>query len=205
MNIRWYCLKWGCLILAFSSVGLAIWFVWQNTTLLLQTGDESEQHTAKEIAIDTPLIVERDGDRIIWRLKAETAQQRPSGMHLKNPELELFTGRGEVVIIRSDMAVFNPLKRNIDFRHHVKTKYQNWLLTSERLLYLSQKDMVLVPDYFEINGPDAHISGRGLRADRKTEKVRIDHDVHVRDLQRNTTFMLKNTASPSTSQSGDTR
>jgi len=174
--------------LAFASVGLAVWFVWQNTALLLQTSESDEQHAAKSVAIDAPLIVERDGERIVWRLRASKAQQLPSGMRLQNPALELFTGRGEVVMIRSDMAVFDPLKRNIDFRHNVQTTYQDWLLTTERLLYLSRQDMVLVPDAFNINGVDAKISGRGLRADRKTEKVYIEHDVRVRDLQRQPTL-----------------
>ncbi|MDQ6976281.1 MAG: LPS export ABC transporter periplasmic protein LptC [Mariprofundaceae bacterium] len=191
MSIRWLCLKWGCLLLALSSVGLAAWFVWQNTALFVQKGDENEQHTAKSIAIDAPLIVERDGERIVWRLRAKKAQQLPSGMRLQKPELELFTARGEITLIRSDIALFDPLKRNIDFRHHVQTTYQDWLLTTERLLYLSQKDTVLVPNAFKINGPDAKISGRGLRANRKTGVIYIDHDVHVHDLQREAKLDLK--------------
>jgi len=176
-------IKWGSLALAISSVVLAAWFLWQGSTLLLQGGEANHGQDARNTQIDEPLIVERDGERVLWRLRAKQAWQLPSGMRLKQPQLELFTEGGEVITIVSDIALFDPLKRNIDFRQHVQAKYQTWLLTSQRLLYLSREDAINIPGRFEAKSPDTAVSGRGLKAERKSDYIHIAHDVHVHDLR----------------------
>jgi hypothetical protein len=174
-------IKWFSLALAISSVVLAAWFLWQGSTLLLQGGVADDAQDARNTQIDAPLIVERDGARVLWRLRAEQAWQLPSGMRLIKPQLELFPEGGEVMTIVSDIALFDPLKRNIDFRQHVQAKYQTWLLTTTRLLYLSREDAVHIPGAFEAKSPETEVSGRDLKAERKSDHIHIAHDVHVRD------------------------
>ncbi len=183
MTLRWYCVKWAALAVAVASVLLTLLLLWQSSVPLLQQADDGDVAPARQTAINKPLIVERDGERIIWRLRAEDASQQQGRMLLQQPELELFTGSGEIVMIRSQQAWFAPAQRDIDFRQQVSVDYRDWHLTTERLLYLSSQDVAVVPGNFKAAGHDARVTGRDLRAERASERISISHDVRVHDLQ----------------------
>ncbi len=181
MSPSWHVLKWGWLALALTSLGVMLGFLWRDGISfppMLHMDDDGAL-----TSITRPLIVERDGARIVWRLHAELAEQRDAGMQLRWPRLELFTESGEVVTIRARYAYFDPGGRNLDFRSHVWVQYRDWHVQTERLRYLGRQDVIVIPGHFRATSHEATVSGRQMRAERKTQRLFIAHDVHVRDLR----------------------
>jgi len=128
------------------------------------------------------LIVERKGDRLIWRLKANKAEQQLQGkLLLTKPVLEMFTDNGDVVTVSGARARFDPIRRNIAFDSRVKVTYKQWQLTSDSLIYVSGKDELTVPGAFVATGNKVVARGRGLRVSRDTQQLWVDHGIHIED------------------------
>jgi len=131
--------------------------------------------------VEKPLIVERDGDRMIWRLQAAKADQVLQGMHLSKPHLELFSESGKMIPVRGEQAWFNPLSRSIRFEGAVVVDYGNWRLNSETLEYDSSKDELYVPGSFRIRGIDVRARGHALHAKRKEQRLWVEKGVWIED------------------------
>lgn len=175
----WRSLKWASLGISIGSMLLAVGlmvFGGHGAPLLVITSPNSGTK------VDKPLIVERKGKRILWRLRADKAEQKlKTGLRLTRPTLELFTDAGEKVTISGAWASFDPLHRNIVFHQKVVALYQQWRLTCDTLAYDSGKDEVTVPGPFVATGDKTTIRGRGLRADRQSQRLWVDHGVHIVD------------------------
>lgn len=184
MNSRqWAVVKWGCLSISIVSVVVAAGLMWVNskevvTTVAEKAGEITPQPQAK---VEKPLIVERKGDRLIWRLQADSAKQQEQGMYLTEPRLELFTESGEVVPIQGREAWFEPLRKNISFKGAVQLDFREWRLNSEALHYESGRDEAVVPGRFELKKPGVTLKGGGLKVDRKSQRLTVDHDVWLVD------------------------
>jgi hypothetical protein len=132
--------------------------------------------------VEKPLIIERKGKRMLWRLKAQKAEQQlKGGLKLTLPILELFTAAGKKVTISGAWANFDPLHRDIVFHQRVVAVYQQWLLSCDTLAYVSSKDEVTVPGAFVAIGDKVTIRGAGLRADRGSQRLWVEHGVHIVD------------------------
>jgi LPS export ABC transporter protein LptC len=177
----WTWVKWASLAISIGSIGLAIalmLFMDQSEQMMRASGPEKGRQTR----VEKPLIVERKGDRLVWRLKADKAEQQLQGnLLLTNPVLEMFTDSGEVVTVSGARARFDPLHRNIVFNDHVVALYQQWRLTCESLAYVSGKNEVTVPGSFVAVGDKMTIKGTGLRADRDTQQLWVEHGVNIVD------------------------
>lgn len=178
---QWRYLKWACLALSLGSVVLAAAFMWShsNAEKLPEAVENTDE--AASTRVEKPLIVERKGGRIIWRLKAESAKQHENTMLLTAPILELFTESNEVITVHGEQAWFEPLKRNIHFKGTVNVSYRDWLLVSDTLYFDSTRDEVIVPNSFTATAEHTTLKGRGLKAERKTQMLYIAHDVWVKD------------------------
>jgi len=183
----WRTLKWGSLTVSIGSVVVAAVLMWLHSETGVVSPDEQQaqdQSNKPQTKVEKALIVERKGERIIWRLQADEANQHLQSMELKQPKLEMFTESGEVVPIRGRSASFEPLKRNIHFKGDVVVNYQEWVLTSQELRYESGLDQVRIPGRFKAQKPGITLHGRGLRVDRKSQRLTVDHDVWVEDATR---------------------
>lgn len=175
----WTAAKWASLAVSVGSMVLAV--------ILIVFGDHGAQllqvtSPVGGTKVEKPLIIERKGDRIIWRLKAEKAEQQlKGGLRLTLPTLELFTDAGEKVTISGVWASFDPLHRNIVFHQRVVALYQQWRLSCDTLAYVSSKDEVTVPGPFVAIGDKITIKGAGLRADRHSQRLWVEHGVNIVD------------------------
>jgi len=181
---QWALVKWSSLAVSVGSITVAGGLLWFNSKTIVS--EETEQPVGEHVQqpqakVEKPLMVERKGDRIIWRLQADVAKQQEQGMHLTEPRLEMFTETGEVIPIQGREAWFEPMRKNIHFKGAVQVSYRDWTLNSETLRYDSGRDEVLIPGTFEAKKPDMTLRGKGLRVDRKTERLTVDHDVWVED------------------------
>jgi len=182
-NGQWALIKWSCLGVSIGSVILAAGLMWINSKEVVTAESKKVEESVQQpqAKVEKPLIVERKGDRLIWRLQADSAKQQEQGMYLVEPRLEMFTEAGEVVPIQGREAWFEPLRKNISFKGAVQVDFREWRLSSEALRYESARDEAVVPGRFELRKPGITLKGRGLRVDRKTQRLMVDHDVWLVD------------------------
>ncbi len=178
---QWHALKWGCLAVSIGSVVVAGLLMWSADDATLPEAQTDKQVEQASTQVEKPLMVERKGERIIWRLKADAAKQEEGMMRLTQPVLELFTENDEIINVQGTTAQFEPLKRNIHFQGDVTVDYRDWHLASDDLYFDSTRDEVIVPHSFVAKGSDTVIKGRDLSVNRKTQLVHIKHDVWVKD------------------------
>jgi len=182
---HWTLLKWSCLGVSAGSVVVAVALLWINSENVVS--EQSPKSAVKtdqpepQAKVEKPMIVERKGERVIWRLQAESAEQQLDGMRLTEPRLEVFTEAGEAIPIRAQEAWFEPIRKNIRFKGAVQVVYRDWVLSGEALRYDSGRDEVVVPGSFKAAKPGMTLRGRGLRADRKSQLLTVEHDVWVED------------------------
>jgi len=175
----WASLKWASLAVSIGSMVLAVG--------LMVFGDHGAQllkvmSPVVGTKVEKPLIVERKGKKILWRLQADKAEQQPKGgLRMTRPILELFTDAGEKVTISGQWASFDPLHRDIVFHQQVVALYQQWRLSSDTLAYVSRKDEVTVPGAFVATGDKMTIKGSGLHADRQSQRLWVEHGVNIED------------------------
>lgn len=175
-------IKWFFLAISVGSLVLAGVMIWQHEPQPLPAQSKQEvSEAASQARVEKPLLVERKGEKLIWRLQAETARQEEGVMILIHPKLELFTEQQEVVEVQGDKAWFEPLQRNITFRGQVRTNFHEWILTSQQLRYQSAQDTLVIQGAFELNSPDTKVRGRGLTANRKTQEIFIAQHAWVCD------------------------
>ncbi len=175
-------LKWGFLGLAAGSVFVAAFLMWQVQQGQLPLSTDSAAGKTPRTHVDKPLIVEREAGRTVWRLKAAKAEQQLTGtMHLLKPELKLFSAAGKSIPVTGKEAWFNPLSRQVRFEGNVELRYGKWHLYSKSLRYDHQKEVVMVPGAFRIEGESTHIRGRNLTLWRATQHVRVEDGVWIED------------------------
>jgi hypothetical protein len=178
----WTWVKWASLLISVGSIVLAIAlmvFMDHGAHLKRASGPEAG---GQQTRVDKPLIVERKGDHLVWRLKADKAEQQLQGkLLLTKPVLELFTDQGQMVKVSGAKARFDQLHRDIAFDTQVKVTYQQWKLTSNSLIYVSSKDELTVPGPFVATGDKIVAKGKGLRVQRETQQLWVDHGIHIED------------------------
>jgi len=157
--------------------------MWINSaaTVTVEPQETAKKSEEPKAAVEKPLIVERKGDRLIWRLQADSALQQEQGMYLTEPRLEMFTEAGEVVPIQGKEAWFEPLRKNIRFKGAVRVDFREWQLKSETLKYVSGRDEAYVSGFFELKKPGVTLKGKGLRVDRKSQRLTVEHNVWLED------------------------
>ncbi len=175
----WALIKWLSLAVSVASIVLAGVLMWLAAP---PDTEKAQQQTSVQTRVENPTIVERNDGRIVWQLKAGEARQQLNGrMHLQDPELILFTETGRRIPIRSREAWFNPLRRNIHFQGQVRVDYIPWVLHCEQLTYQSRTDQILIPDTFTLSGQSLRATGRGMRIDRTSERIHVDHGIRIDD------------------------
>jgi len=156
--------------------------MWQAQQGLLKLSGKPVAGKTPRTHVDKPLIVEREGGRTVWRLKAAKAEQQLTGtIHLLKPELELFTGSGKSIPMTGEEAWFKPLSKQIRFKGNVEVRYEEWRLYSDSVRYDHQKGAVIIPGAFRIEGKTTHARGRNLTAWRTSQHIRVENGVWIED------------------------
>jgi len=173
-------LKWFFLALATGSMVIAGILLWHAEPIHRQT---SREPPAREMTkIDKPLLVERKGDRLVWRLQAETARQLTDGnMEMDLPELDLFTRGGTKIPVRSRKAFVDTSKRTIRFQNEVIVDYNMWQLRGDLLIYDMNRDLILMPEEFQLTGPGFTSRGSDMTIDRNRQLLLVEKRVWIRD------------------------
>lgn len=178
---HWALIKWGSLGISIGSAAVAAVILWLHPDSVVSDQPQQAGVTGEEpqTRVKKPLIVERRGDRMIWRLQARSAKQQVKGMYLVEPRLEIFTESGEAIPIRAHEAWFEPISKNILFKGAVQVNYHDWTLTGSTLRYDSERDEAVMTGKFRAEKPGVTVLGRGMRLNRKKEELLIEHDVRL--------------------------
>jgi len=179
----WSWVKWTSLAVSLGSLLLAILLMQMRTQVPTPLADQQPgKNPDNQTEVSSPLIVEKKGDRMIWKLQAERAQQELNGkMHLASPQLTLFTDAGEAIPVQGLEAWFDPIQRNIEFQGDVRIRYENWKLSSDKVLFRSSDDQLLIPGKFDIRGETLQAKGKSLRLDRRNQKLWVDQGIWIKD------------------------
>jgi len=176
----WRSLKWIALTISLASIGITI--------ILLMMGGEkttTPSHQGSDTAktqVESPVIVERKDGQVTWQLRAQEAQQQLDGkMHLITPNLILFTENGKQINIHSKQAWFEPLTRNVRFKDHVIVHHQEWVMTSDVLIYDSSKDEIEVPGLFNIQGNTIKAHGKDMHMHRISQEIHVENGIWIED------------------------
>ncbi len=176
----WRSLKWTSLIVSVASIIVAI--------ILMRVSGPKEATSAKTDAeetktrVESPVIVERKDGKVTWQLRAREANQQLDGkMHLIKPKLALFTEGGQKINIESDQAWFEPLQRNIRFKHHVVVHYGDWSMRTKVMVYVSAKDEIHVPGKFRVQGKSIRARGKNMLLHRITGKIDVEDGIWIED------------------------
>lgn len=179
----WFWVKWSGLVVSLGSVALAV--ILMQMRHIEPAGAPATKKKPSQTEVSKPLIVEKRGEHTIWKLQAKKAEQQLSGkMHLVSPVLTLFTEAGDAVPVQSSEAWFDPIRRDIDFRGAVEVHFQQWTLTSEKMVFSSSKDELLIPGAFAIHGKSLQAKGKSLRLDRRSQQLWVDQGIWIKDDNR---------------------
>ncbi len=176
---HWTYIKWGCLGISAGSLVLSFAWLWLAGPPVQPASQQPEKDAGTRV--EKPSIVERDGERMVWRLNAEKADQELRGMRLTEPRLELFSESGQVIPVQGNYAWFNPVTRNIRFEGAVVVGYKSWRLKSEVLDYDSAKQELHIPGAFHLQGDDIQARGKNMRAQRNTQRLWVENGIWIED------------------------
>ncbi|MDQ6961177.1 MAG: hypothetical protein Q9M28_01415 [Mariprofundaceae bacterium] len=154
-------LKWFCLCFALGNLCIAIFFLFQADHRLAHV--EATEAKVLPTEVNKPFIVEREGDRVLWRLQAKHAQQQLTKMYLIEPKLELFDQSSVNIPIQGREAWFEPLSQHVSFRGDVVVTYQGWILSCEQLEYDVSKGEMFIPHAFDLVQEGSRVRGEQLR------------------------------------------
>ncbi len=173
-------LKWTFLVISIGSLisgGVLLWIAEPDHQ---ETTQKLPQEAVTEI--DKPLLVEREGDRLVWRLQAKSAKRQSGGnLDMDIPQLDLFTKAGLQVPVHSQSAFFDSSSRNVRFEGDVVVVYGEWELRSQKLIYDINHDVIRVPGSFRLNGTGITVKGRNMIVHRQEQRLLVKEKVWIRD------------------------
>jgi len=176
----WKGIKWSGLMLATGSIVLAGMLLARHGAAPPEGTDASARHQNIEIA--APMIVERKGDKLLWRLQAERAEQLKNGhMRMRAPTLTLYLRGNRAVPITGEVAVFDPKRKHVVFKRKVVVRYEDWRLQCDELIYDSVQDEAYIPGPFRAKGKRLRARGKQLRLKRSSEQLWVEHGIWIED------------------------
>ena len=178
-------IKWACLTLAVGSVIAAVFMLWQSASQAPAEAPAEVEQAESGIQVDKPLLIEHEGENVIWRLEADKAEQNMDGsMHLFAPRLDLFSESGSNIPVSGNEAKVDLLSRSIEFLGDVELSFESdWLLKCDALKYDGGKDELSIPQDFSVRGPALAMRGGSLLIDRKSQRMLVRGGVWIEDQQ----------------------
>lgn len=168
--------------------------MWLHDQASLEQAQSVDKQAAPNQAgtkVEDPWVVERKGNRVLWRLKAKHAEQGLTSMHFSQPYLELFNESNEKTTVVGDQANVILSNRDVHFQGHVVVHFKTWTLMSNSLDVEHETGDILVHQKFTAKNPTSIIKGRGLRIHHETREMWIQHDVWMRQRDVNPESLMK--------------
>ncbi|MFQ5519203.1 MAG: LPS export ABC transporter periplasmic protein LptC, partial [Mariprofundus sp.] len=88
---------------------------------------------------------------------------------------------GQQVLITSQQAWFDPLKRNVRFKTDVLVRHDVWTLSTDSMTYVSAADEMHIPDTFKAWSETVKARGKNMRLHRTNGQVTVDDGIWIED------------------------
>jgi len=126
-----------------------------------------------------PDMTEYDGDTLLWRLQAESAQDKEEELLLDQPRLEMTLDSGEIVPIRSYQGIYHKGQQKIHLKGDVVVRYQAWDLSSESMDYFQTQGELVADEDFVLKQDGITITGKDLRVFKEGGRLKVLQGVHM--------------------------
>ncbi|MDX8409089.1 MAG: LPS export ABC transporter periplasmic protein LptC [Mariprofundales bacterium] len=170
-------LKWSAL--AATLIALA------SMIYLLNHANPAARHDnlvdSKSGFMEQPVIIEHQGDRLKWQLRAKSAEQGLRSTHMFAPSLELYDDEGKPILVRGDEAWFDPISRNIRFTGHVRIDYQAWRVQTSQAVFDGLRSIIHLPQQFTAQGDGIHAHGTDLWIDQQKRRLEVKQHIWIED------------------------
>ena len=171
-------IKWAFLALGVSSVLYTVVLILGAKPSIQQAMDVAALQAGSKIT--NPDMTEYDGDKLVWRLKAETAQEQGDVVNLVQPRLQMVLKRGGIVPIQAKYGEYHKNKQVVFLKGAVVVAYQDWDLSSENMFYTQRNGELIAPQDFILKQEGMTVTGKDLHVFRDTGKVQVMQGVHMK-------------------------
>ncbi len=124
-------------------------------------------------------MTEYDGDQLVWRLKADTAQDKGDTFELERPRLIMVLNNGEEMPIQAKQGKYHKTKKVIHFNGSAMVNYQAWKLTSQAMAYTQRTGELIVPEDFRLTQEGITVIGKDLHVFRDSGILQVMEGVHM--------------------------
>lgn len=170
-------LKWACVALSVGSVFLAGYFVLTAKHSIQEILDVAAIQSGSRVT--NPDIKSYQEDNLSWRLQAESAVEKGDILLLEQPLIDLYTASQQVIPIRGDRGDYDKIKEVLHLKGAVLVKYMGWDLQSETLYFYQKKNVLHIPDAFEMKKEGMLIVGKNMRVWQEQARVSVEGGIHM--------------------------
>lgn len=170
-------LKWSFVGLSIGSVFFAIYFILTAKHSIQEVLDIAAIQSGSRVT--NPDIKSYQGDSLSWRLQAKSAVEKGNTLLLEQPFIDLYTASRQVIPVKGDTGDYNKKTAVVHLQGAVSVQYQGWDLTSERLYFYQKKNVLHIPDAFQMSKQGMFISGKNMRILQEQGRVSVRDGVHM--------------------------
>jgi len=127
-----------------------------------------------------PDMTEYDGDKLVWRLQAESAQDKDNELQLEQPNMDIVMHDGEIVPVQARTGVYEKAAEKVHLQGDVQVGYQAWDLSTESLDYFQGKGELVIPGHFKLKQDGMLITGKDMRIFQESGQLKVLQGVKMR-------------------------
>lgn len=169
--------KWAFLALGVSSVLYTVVLILNANPSIKQVMDVAALQAGSKIT--NPDMTEYNGDTLLWRLQAETAQEQGNTVNLVQPRLQVVLASGEIVPVQAKFGVYEKDQQMVHLTGDAVVQYQAWTLSSPSIDYLQTKGELVAPQDFVLVQDGIKVTGKHLRIFRDSGRLEVLQGVHM--------------------------
>jgi LPS export ABC transporter protein LptC len=170
--------KWAFLALSVSSVVYA--------GVLMLTPQPSIKQVMDAVALQAgtkvikPDMTEYDGDKLVWRLQADSAQDKENILQLEKPNMHIVMDDGVEVPVQALSGIYHKSENKVHLQDDVQVSYQAWDLSTSSLDYFQAKGELVIPGTFALKQEGILITGKDMRIFQDSGKLKVLQGVKMR-------------------------
>ena len=170
--------KWASLALGVGSVIYAGFLMLTSDPTIKQAVDVAALKAGTKVI--KPDMTEYDGDKLVWRLQADTAQDKAQALLLDKPKMDIVMRDGEIVPVQAVSGVYQKGAKKVNLQGDVRVGYQTWRLSSDNLYYFQARGELVIPGNFELKQEGIVITGKHMRVFQASGKLEVLQGVNMR-------------------------
>jgi len=170
-------LKWSFVALSVGSTLLAAYFMLTAKHTIQEVLDVAAIQSGSRVT--NPDIKSYQGDSLNWRLQAKSAVEKGNMLLLEQPLIDLYTASRQVVPIQGETGNYDKKKGVVLLSGAVLAIYQGWKLRSEQLYFYQNKNMLHIPDTFQMIKEGMLVTGKNMRVWQEQGRVSVRGGVHM--------------------------